>query len=209
MMPHTWQLGIELQRFEDAFKPREHANVVQWNLRSSFPSAMQRGCFLDCLLAFAFVASLYSSNLEIVLGVLWTLRIRSILQIGVSFLSQLDWNMISTMFLLVSSGPSSDTGIMPDRLMKLQILRLHEDLTTNRARRNGGSERRVSGHAKNRVNHHPALIATGQLSEGHSSERSNNGGGACRGRQRRRRVIIVEVIESDFHGSSGPIQILA
>lgn len=34
---------------------------------------------------------------------------RSILQMGVSLFSQLDWNMISTMFLLVSSGPSSDT----------------------------------------------------------------------------------------------------
>lgn len=61
------------------------------------------------LLALALTESLYSSNLEMVFCVLWTLRMRSILHMGASFFSQLDWNMISTMFLLVSSGPSSET----------------------------------------------------------------------------------------------------
>ena len=72
---------------------------------------MQRGCFLGSLVALALMESLYSSNLEMVLWVLWTLRMRSILQMEACFFSQLDWNMISTMFLLVSSELSSDTEI--------------------------------------------------------------------------------------------------
>ena len=55
--------------------------------------------------------SLYSSNLVMVFCVLWTLRMRSILHTGDCFFSQLEWNIISTMFLLVSSGPSSETEI--------------------------------------------------------------------------------------------------
>lgn len=113
MMLHTLHCGIELQRLEEPFMPKEHTEVVQWNLRSSLPSAMQRGCFLlgSCFVALDLMDSLYSSNLAIVLWVLWTLRMRSILQTGDCFFSQLEWNMISTMFLLVSSGPSSDTEI--------------------------------------------------------------------------------------------------
>lgn len=110
-MLQTLQFGLELHRFEDPFKPREHMKVVQWNRNSSLPSAMHRGCFFGCFVALALMLSLYSSNLVMVLGVLWTLRMRSILHTGNSFFIQLDWNMISTMFLLVSSGPSSDTVI--------------------------------------------------------------------------------------------------
>lgn len=64
------------------------------------------------------MVSLYCSKFDRVLGVFRTLRIRSILQIGDDdneedcFRSQLDWNMISTMFLLVSSGPNSDTACL-------------------------------------------------------------------------------------------------
>lgn len=105
----TLHCGIELQRLVEPLRPSEHTKVVQWNLRSSFPSAMQRGCFLGSLVALALMESLYSSNLEMVFWVLWTLRMRSILHTGTCFFSQLDWNMISTMFLLVSSGPSSET----------------------------------------------------------------------------------------------------
>lgn len=108
-MLQTLHCGIELQRLEEPLKPNEQFKVVQWNLRSSLPSAIQRGYFFGSLVALAFMESLYSSNFEMVFGVFWTLRILSILQIGVCFFSQLDWNMISTMFLLVSSGPSSDT----------------------------------------------------------------------------------------------------
>uniref|UniRef100_A0A2P2NGS7 Uncharacterized protein n=1 Tax=Rhizophora mucronata TaxID=61149 RepID=A0A2P2NGS7_RHIMU len=58
MMLHTLQCGIELHKLDDPFRPSEHANVVQWNLRSSLPSAMQRGCFLGSLLALALMVSL-------------------------------------------------------------------------------------------------------------------------------------------------------
>lgn len=101
--------GIELQRLEDPFTPSEQTKLVPWNLRSSLPSAMQRGCFFWSFVALALMESLYSSNLVMVFWVLWTFKMRSILQMGACFFSQLDWNMISTMFLLVSSGPSSDT----------------------------------------------------------------------------------------------------
>lgn len=106
IMLHTLHRGIKLHRLEEPLRPSEQENMVQWNRRSSFPSAMQRGFFL---VALALMESLYSSNLEMVFWVLWTLRILSILQMGDCFFNQLDWNMISTMFLLVSSGPSSDT----------------------------------------------------------------------------------------------------
>lgn len=109
MILQILQLGIELQRLEEPLRPMEQTKVVQWKRRSSLPSATQRGCFFWSLVALVLMESLYSSNLDIVLGVLWTLRMRSILQTGACFFSQLDWNMISTMFLLVSSGPSSDT----------------------------------------------------------------------------------------------------
>jgi hypothetical protein len=55
-----------------------------------------------------------------VLWVLWTLRMRSILQMGACFFSQLDWNMISTMFLLVSSGLSSDTVKFEPKIRELR-----------------------------------------------------------------------------------------
>lgn len=109
MILQTVQFGMELHKLDEPFRPSEHIKVVQWNLRSSLPSARQRGCFLGSLVALALMASLYSSNFEMVLGVFWTFSMRSILQTGACFLSQLDWNMISTMFLLVSSGPNSDT----------------------------------------------------------------------------------------------------
>lgn len=94
---------------EEPLRPKEQTKVVQWKRSSSLPSAMQRGCFFGSFVALALMESLYSSNLVIVLCVLWTFRMRSILQTGDCFFSQLEWNMISTMFLLVSSGPSSDT----------------------------------------------------------------------------------------------------
>lgn len=110
-MLHTLHCGIELHKLEEPFRPREQLKEVQWNLRSSLPSAMQRGCFLESFVALAFMESLYSSNLVMVFCVLWTLRMRSILHTGDCFFSQLEWNIISTMFLLVSSGPSSETEI--------------------------------------------------------------------------------------------------
>lgn len=67
MMLQTLQFGIELQRFEEPLRPNEHEMVVQWNLKSSFPSAMQRGCFFASLVAFPLIESLYSSNLDMVL----------------------------------------------------------------------------------------------------------------------------------------------
>lgn len=91
MILQTPQCGIELQRFDDPLRPKEHLKVVQWNLRSSLPSAIQRGCFLGSLVALVLMESLYSSNLEIVFGVFWILRILSILHTGdCCFLSQLD-----------------------------------------------------------------------------------------------------------------------
>ena len=110
IMAHTLQCGMELQRLEDPLRPNEHLKVVQWNLKSSFPSAMHLGCFLGSFVALDLMKSLYSSNLFIVLWVFWTLRILSIWHTGVCFSSQLDWNIISTMFLLVSSAPNSETA---------------------------------------------------------------------------------------------------
>uniref|UniRef100_A0A7C8YFV8 Uncharacterized protein n=1 Tax=Opuntia streptacantha TaxID=393608 RepID=A0A7C8YFV8_OPUST len=112
MMLHTLQCGMELQRLDEPFRPREHIKVVLWNLRSSLPSAMHLECFFGSFVAFDLIKSLYSSNLLMVFWVLWTLRTLSIWHTGVCFFSQLDWNMISTMFLLVSSGPSSDTACL-------------------------------------------------------------------------------------------------
>lgn len=66
-MLHTLHCGIELQRFEEPFRPNEQPRVVQWNLRSSLPSAMQRGYFFGSLVALALMESLYSSNFEMVL----------------------------------------------------------------------------------------------------------------------------------------------
>lgn len=96
--------------------------MVQWNLKSSLPSAMHRGCFFESFMALALMESLYSSNFEMVFAVFWTLRILSILQIGACFFSQLDWNMISTMFLLVSSGPSSDTEKLCNKKISLDLM---------------------------------------------------------------------------------------
>lgn len=110
MILQTEQVGIELHKLDEEFRPSEHIKVVQWKRRSSLPSARQRGCFLASLVALILMLSLYSSNFEIVFGVFWTFNMRSILQTGACFFSQLDWNMISTMFLLVSSGPNSDTA---------------------------------------------------------------------------------------------------
>lgn len=101
----TPQEGTELQRLEEARAPSEQLRVVQWNLSNSFPSAAHLGFFF----ALNFTISLQSSNRWIVLCVLWTFNIRSILHIGLSFFNQLDLNIISTMFLPESSGPSSDT----------------------------------------------------------------------------------------------------
>lgn len=109
MMLHTAQEGMELHKLEEPLRPSEHIRAVQWKRRSSLPSAAQRGCFLGRRPALALMVSLYSSNLDMVLGVFWTFNMRSILQTGMFFFSQLDWNMISTMFLLVSSAPSSHT----------------------------------------------------------------------------------------------------
>ncbi|KAI8550961.1 hypothetical protein RHMOL_Rhmol06G0147700 [Rhododendron molle] len=113
------QLGIELHRLEEPFRPKEQRRVVEWKRRSSLPSATHRGCFLVDL---DLMESRYSSNFAIVLGVFWTFRMRSILQTGDCFLSQLDWNMISTMFLLVSSAPSSDTGSFENRKQGVRIV---------------------------------------------------------------------------------------
>lgn len=105
------------QRAVPPARPREQAKVVQWNLRSSLPSATHLG-FLPAsspaLLAFSFTASLCCSNLLMVLSELCTLSILSILHTGAFFFSQLDWKMISTMFLLVSSAPSSETACLVD-----------------------------------------------------------------------------------------------
>jgi len=111
-MVQTPQTGIEPHKLEEPSEPREQVKVVQWNLNSSLPSAAHLGFFLVLLSARVFTASLQSSNRWIVRCVLWTFNIRSILQIGLSFLSQLDLKMISTIFRPESSGPSSDTADM-------------------------------------------------------------------------------------------------
>lgn len=103
--------GIASQRLVEPWRPREQVKVVQWNLKSSFPSAMHLGYFFASLLALLLMEFLYSSNRAIVFSELWIFRILSILRTGACFFSQLDWNMISTIFLLVSSGPNSDTGL--------------------------------------------------------------------------------------------------
>lgn len=109
MTVHTPQLGSEPHKLDEPRAPSEHVRVVQWNLSSSFPSAAHLGFFLVLLFARIFTASLQSSNRWIVRCVLWTFSIRSMLQIGLSFLSQLDLKIISTILRLESSGPSSDT----------------------------------------------------------------------------------------------------
>lgn len=108
-MVQTPQPGTEPQRLEEARAPREQVRVVQWNLSSSFPSAAHLGFFFVLLFALNFTISLQSSKRWIVLCVFSTFSIRSILHIGLSFFSQLDLNIISTIFLPESSGPSSDT----------------------------------------------------------------------------------------------------
>uniref|UniRef100_A0A2P2IR80 Uncharacterized protein LOC107435832 n=1 Tax=Rhizophora mucronata TaxID=61149 RepID=A0A2P2IR80_RHIMU len=109
-MVHTPQPGIERHKLDEPRAPSEHAKVVQWNRKSSLPSAAHLGFFLVLFSARVFTASLQSSNLWIVRCVLWTFSIRSIMKMVLSFLSQLDLNIISTMFLPESSGPSSDTA---------------------------------------------------------------------------------------------------
>lgn len=106
---HTPQPGTEPHKLDAPRAPSAHDMVVQWNRNSSFPSAAHLGFFLVLLSARVFTASRQSSNRWMVRCVLWTFRIRSILKIGLSFLSQLDLKIISTMFRPESSGPSSDT----------------------------------------------------------------------------------------------------
>jgi len=112
IMVHIPQPGIEPHKVDEPREPREQVSVVQWNLKSSLPSAAHLGFFLVLLSARAFTASLQSSNRWIVRCVLLTFNILSILQHGLSFLTQLDLKMISTIFRPESSGPSSDTGHM-------------------------------------------------------------------------------------------------
>ena len=109
MMLQTPHPGIEPQRLDEPRAPSVQVKVVQWNLKSSLPSAAHLGFFLLLLSARVFTASRQSSNRWIVRCVFWTFNIRSIWQIGLSFLSQLDLKIISTMFRPESSGPSSDT----------------------------------------------------------------------------------------------------
>ena len=97
--------GMELHKLEEPSRPSEHIRVAQWKRRSS----LLTGMFLGEASGFGLDGVLYSTNLDMVLGVFWTFNMRSILQTGIFFFSQLDWNIISTMFLLVSSAPSSHT----------------------------------------------------------------------------------------------------
>lgn len=89
MIVQMLQFGT-VHKFEEPFRPREQMNVVQRNLKSSFPSAIQRGCFLGRLVALDLIPSLYSSNLDIVVGVFRIFKILSILHTGVFLFSQLD-----------------------------------------------------------------------------------------------------------------------
>ncbi|GER49216.1 alanine--tRNA ligase [Striga asiatica] len=68
MTLHTPQLGLGPHKLDDPLRPNEHMRVVQWNRRSSLPSARQRGCFFGCRVALALMTSRYSSNLDIVVG---------------------------------------------------------------------------------------------------------------------------------------------
>lgn len=110
MIVQTPQPGPVAHRAEDSRAPSVHVKVVQWNRRSSLPSAAHLGFFFVLFTARDFTASLHSSNRWIVRWVLWTFNIRSILHIGVSFFNQLDLKIISTMFRPESSGPSSETA---------------------------------------------------------------------------------------------------
>lgn len=108
-MVQTPHPGTDPQRLDEPRAPRVQPRLVQWNRKSSLPSAAHLGFFLVLVSARFFTASLQSSNRWIVFWVLWTFNIRSILQMGLSFFSQLDLKIISTMFRPESSGPSSDT----------------------------------------------------------------------------------------------------
>lgn len=107
----TPQPGIEPHKPVEPREPRSHHKALQWNRNSSLPSAAHRGFFLVLPSARVFTASRQSSNRWMVRWVLWTFNIRSILQIGRSFFSQLDLKIISTMFRPESSGPNSETII--------------------------------------------------------------------------------------------------
>lgn len=110
MMVQTPQLPCtEAQREEEPRAPSAHVKVVQWNRKSSLPSAAHLGFFLVLPSARFFTVSLHSSNRWMVRWVLCTFSIRSILHIGLSFFNQLDLKIISTMFRPESSGPSSET----------------------------------------------------------------------------------------------------
>lgn len=122
MMVHTLQPGTEPHKVDEPHEPRLHDRVLQWKRRSSFPSAAHLGFFLVLLSARVLTASRQSSNRWIVRWVLWIFNIRSILHIGLSFLSQLDLKIISTMLRLESSGPSSETAPNIETL-KIQSLR--------------------------------------------------------------------------------------
>ncbi|MFS8006705.1 hypothetical protein Hanom_Chr14g01252341 [Helianthus anomalus] len=106
MTVHTPQPGTAEQRVVEFREPSEQEMVVQWKRRSSLPSAAHREAVA---VARVLTASRQSSKRWMVRRVLWTFNIRSIVKIGWSFLSQLDLNIISTMFRPESSGPSSDT----------------------------------------------------------------------------------------------------
>lgn len=58
MMLQTVQLGMELHKLDEPFRPREHIKVVQWKRSSSLPSARQRGCFLGNRVALVLMVSL-------------------------------------------------------------------------------------------------------------------------------------------------------
>lgn len=101
---------LRLHRAEEP-TPSEQATIVPWNLRSSFPSAKQRECFLDNLLALILTISRYSSNLARVFCMLWTFKTLSICpQLLYSDFNQLVWQIISTIFLDESPSLSSVTG---------------------------------------------------------------------------------------------------
>lgn len=109
MTVQTPQPGTEPHKLDEPCAPSEHVRVVQLKRSNSLPSAAHLGSRLVFVLARNLTASRQSSNFWMVRLVLWTFRIRSIMQIGLSFFSQLDLKIISTMFRPESSGPSSET----------------------------------------------------------------------------------------------------
>ena len=112
-IPHTLQY-CWLQIPEFPLSPRSHRNVEQWNLNSSFPSAMHLSSRLltaPFRAALALTVSLYSSNLESIFGLLWIFKIRW--SIGLLWLSVHPvLNMIRTMFLPESPSTSSETACL-------------------------------------------------------------------------------------------------